>query len=332
MGNSLGLLLVTKWEYEARQFCFVPLAEGFARGLLIMYYGSQMVLKLDFLSYAMGIRQEGGCLMEKQDTVHGEVGTAQPLDEVLATAMVDWERLPVFVEGRSIEIRQVSEELGICRFKPICYSSQSPRQGSIPGTGELRMKIHALLTRWLKTQGVDSTYLVFSQGFALVKLVRVPPIEVIVKAALVGTPLMFYRDIDAVPTRFGSFLRRGMRHEPYVRFDWRNRYPEKDQVMPVALADYFIDTAQAEKTALQAFGLLRQLFGRLSLELQDMVFTMDEQGLRLTSEISPEAVRLKRKADGVSYDADLWRRGEAPEVIVERLTELSELLTAMLDR
>lgn len=271
-------------------------------------------------------------LVHVEDTASNGISSTQSLDEVLSKAINKWDELPVFVEGRSVEIRQVSEGLGICRFKPICYSSQSPRQGSIPNTGELRMKIHALLTTWLKGQGVDSTYLAFCDDFALVELVRVPPIEVVVKAALVGTPLTVYRDIDAIPTRFGSFLRRGMRHEPYVRFDWRNRYPKKDQVMPVALADYFIDTAQAEKTALQAFNLLKKLFSLLSLELQDMVFTMDEAGTRLTSEISPDAIRLKRKADGASYDTDLWRRGEAPNVIVDRLTELYELLQALLER
>lgn len=254
-----------------------------------------------------------------------------PLDENDVTSWVNkWDELPLFVEGRSLEIRLVSERVGLCRFKPLVYSRQSPRQGEISGTGKLRMDIHQSLVELLRGHGIKSSYLGFAGGLALVRLMRVPPIEIIVKAALVGTPLSLYKDIDAVPTRFGYFLSRGVSHNPYVRFDWRNRYPDKDEVMPVGLADQFIDTKQAESTALKVFDILKGFFSRLGLDLMDMVFTMDESGTVLTSELSPETMRLKRKADGASYDADLWRRDNDPEMVIERLQELSELLAAAL--
>ncbi len=241
-----------------------------------------------------------------------------------------WDELELFVEGRSLEIRTVSDTVGLCRFKPIVYSRQSPRQGEISETGALRMEIHRLLTGLLKRSGIATSYIGFAGDFAAVRLTRVPPIEVIVKAALVGTPLSLYRDITGVPTRFGGFLPRNVRHDPYVRFDWRNRYPDKDEVMPTGLADQFIDTKAAETLALTAFGILRDFFARISLDLFDMVFTMDAAGTFLTSELSPETMRLKRKADGASYDADLWRKDNPPELVVERLGEIRDLLAALL--
>ena len=63
--------------------------------------------------------------------------------------------------------------------------------------------------------------------FALVTEERMPPVEVIVKAALVGTPAHIDHGFVGTMDRHGRPFEKGEPHDPYVRFDYRNPLPDE---------------------------------------------------------------------------------------------------------
>lgn len=117
---------------------------------------------------------------------------------------------------------------------------------------------------------------------------KVAPIEVVVKGALVGSPKHLYKGIGDFATRSGEVLGVGAQHPPYVRFDWRNPLPDQDACMPPGLADYFIDTRQAEITALTAFKALKTFLNPFCLNLLDICFFMNEAGDCICAEVSTD--------------------------------------------
>jgi phosphoribosylaminoimidazole-succinocarboxamide synthase len=156
---------------------------------------------------------------------------------------------------------------------------------------------------------------------------QVPPIEVIVKAALVGTPARIYHRIFDHTDRFGRRFEMGRRHAPYVRFDYRNPLEGptgerlRDECMPAMLADRFIDTPQATESALAAFAVVERALRRVDLAVLDACFLFDVTGRVLCYEVSPDNMRVKR-ADWErggrfeeAFDKDLWRDGADEPVL-----------------
>lgn len=230
-----------------------------------------------------------------------------------------FEELPLLVEGESKIARVVDASTVIVRLKPTLFSYMANRTAVVDGTEKLRLRISDYLWRVLEHAGVETTIIYVGDDYYVTRRVEAPPIEVIVKAAFVGTPKHIYKGLECTPTRFGNFILADSRHSPYVRFDWRNALPHRDECMPRWLADQFIDTVEAESTALKAFQVLSEFLARCEIELLDICFFITSDGRALFGEVSPDCMRAKH---GLSdLDKDLWRNGKDHETIRKKWSE-----------
>src|ERR1700677_4313981 len=76
----------------------------------------------------------------------------------------------------------------IVRLKPTVYSYTQMRDGVIPGTDQLRLRATEIMWGWLQDTGIDVPVHHIGRDYYVIDVVKAPPIEVVVKAAHVGTP------------------------------------------------------------------------------------------------------------------------------------------------
>lgn len=201
--------------------------------------------------------------------------------------------LEIFFEGDSRILKQIpGKEQLLCKLKPTVFSLEDQGPVEAEGIDLVRTELNALFCEELHRNGIKTSTIKTENGLILMKKERVPPIEVIVKGHLVGSPKYIYEGITKTPTRNGSYLNAGEKHAAYVRFDWRNPLPKEDTCMPEELANYFIHVKNAKNTALQAYEILRCYCLRHDLELQDICFFMNEEGDTICAEVSTDNVRL----------------------------------------
>jgi phosphoribosylaminoimidazole-succinocarboxamide synthase len=237
-----------------------------------------------------------------------------------------FDSLPLIVEGESKIVRQAGDGLTMVRLKPTLFSYSANRAAVVQGTETLRLRISAILWKTLEESGIAVGICHVGDDYYVAELVTPPPIEVIVKAAHVGTPKHLYKGLESARTRHGGFIAPEMRHAAYVRFDWRNPLPEKDECMPLWLADQFIDTRVAERTALSAFDVLQKFLGKRGIELLDICFFITADGKSIFGEVSPDCMRAKYRADDL--DKDLWRRGKDAATIIAQWSAFLRLIEA----
>jgi phosphoribosylaminoimidazole-succinocarboxamide synthase len=235
-----------------------------------------------------------------------------------------FDSLELVQEGESKIIRRVDDATLAIRLKPTVYSFTHQRYGEVPGTEILRLKASIVLWQKLIDAGIPVPVVAASDACYLCKDVDAPPIEVIVKSFYVGTPKHLYRGLTTTKTRHARFIEVGSRHEPYVRFDWRNPLPDKDECLPIWLADQFIDTSKAELLALKAFDVLSFFLSSRGIEIQDICFFIDAAGSCIFGEISPDCMRVKYR--GGDLDKDLWRDGKTAEDIISRWSTFVRLI------
>lgn len=241
-----------------------------------------------------------------------------------------FERLPLVREGESKIVRDAGDGQVVVRLKPTIYSFTHHRSGIVPGSDDLRVRASAIFDRCLKAAGVDTAFLDFGPRYILARRIEAPPpIEVIVKAAHVGTPKHRYFGMGGATIRASHPRHGGIRVDddgrypsPLVRFDWRNPLvdprsgePLADEVLPDAQADWFIDTAEARITALRAFESLSSFLDAVGVSLLDICFFLTEDGKTSFGEVSPDCARF-RDAQGDALDKDVWRQGgSSPQVL-----------------
>jgi phosphoribosylaminoimidazole-succinocarboxamide synthase len=236
-----------------------------------------------------------------------------------------FEEWPLLVEGESKIVKLLGNDLVIIKLKPTLFSYSANRTAVVEGTDELRLKISQVLWTQLSRAGIDVPVLCVGQDFYISRKVDAPPIEIIVKSAHVGTPKHLYQNMSRFPTRTGGTVQPEMRHEPYVRFDWRNPLPYKDECMPDWLANQFIDIKKAGSVALDSFRTLQGFLKQRGIEMLDVCFFISADGQSLFGEISPDCMRAKYAQDDL--DKDLWRKGKDPEMILKRWRVFLELVT-----
>jgi|GEM_PF-952233 len=236
-----------------------------------------------------------------------------------------YDSLEIFFEGNSRTLKQMpNDDLLLCQLKPTVFSLVKKGPVEVKGIDLVRTELNALFSKELESYGIKTSTLKTEDGLILMRKEKVPPIEVIVKGALVGSPKHLYKGIGNTPTRKGEILVNGKRHKPYVRFDWRNPLPEEDTCMPEELANYFINVKQAKKTALEAYERLRDYCLRHELDLQDICFFMNEAGDTICAEVSTDNVRLKYKGNDDKLANLLNSRDQ--ERATERAQEILKLL------
>lgn len=251
-------------------------------------------------------------------------GEPRPSLAAVKEARARFNDLPLLIEGESKIVRSIDDELVIIKLKPTLFSYSANRTAVVDGSDELRLKISAILWKELMKAGVDVGVLWVGPDFYVAGKVAPCPIEVVVKAAHVGTPKHSYRNMELYRMRGGGIVSPEMKHEPYVRFDWRNPLPYKDECLPLWLADKFIDTKTAEEVALKAFAALQSFFAKRGIDILDICFFITTDGRSIFGEISPDCMRVK--ASGDDLDKDLWRKGKDRDTILERWTALLRLV------
>lgn len=258
------------------------------------------------------------------------------LRKVWADAISSYSQLPLFCAGNSKELRWTGVPgILIGRFEPTLYSYTHNRAGVVAGTNALRLRISRIFWRHLHSIGIRTCYLACSADFVLVSQETIPPVEIIVKRALVGTPAHIYRGLFEHRDRFDQPFVRGEFHPAYVRFDYRNPLTSeggerlRDEMLPEPLADRLIDTRSARDWALRISAAVETLLNRVGLQMLDICLFMDQSGTILCGEISPDNMRIKASSGTGDFDKDLWRKARPAEELTSKWEELlSRLDTA----
>lgn len=249
--------------------------------------------------------------------------------------------LPLVHRGESAELRRTAVPgILVQRLIPSLNSISQRRKGKIEGTAGARLATSRVLWQRLHRSGVATCHLTCDGETLLVTEERVPPVEVIVKAALIGTPLRRYHGLLEHTDRTGQPFVANAAHAPYVRFDYRNPLHDaagrslQDECLPLGLADRLIDTRAAEATALHIFALIDEALRAVQLTVLDACLLLDETGRVLCYELSPDNMRIKRvgwasaprSAD--EFDKDLWRAHAEERQVLEQWTALASWLQA----
>ena len=265
-------------------------------------------------------------------------------DELVALCMrstASFEALPALHLGESLHVRRTSVPgVAIQRMVPSLNSITFERKGEVVGTDRLRLDVSELFWSAAHRERIATCHLARHGDHVLITEERAVPVEVIVKAAWVGTPTRVYHGLSGRTDRFGERFVERARHAPYVRFDYRNplRGPNgealRDECMPEALADRLIDTRAAADHALRIFALVRDRLVPLGLDVLDACFLFDESGRVLCYELSPDNMRVKDvgwfddPSAAREFDKDLWRRGSDPASLHAQWSSLLERLRA----
>lgn len=272
--------------------------------------------------------------------------------------------LPLVAEGESKEVRYLGHGLVVIRYKPTIYSFTRNRAGIIPGSDIPRRQAAQVLARVLNTAGIRHLYHAVAGKWAIGGLVLqpalsdapppfrpsdlavediaavpyAPPIEVVVKWRHVGTPFHRYHGMERYPFRAGHalagrHLQKGEEYPaPLVRMDWRNPITDSrggrlaDEILPDAMAGWYIETDQARITALHAATALQSFFAERGLQLWDLCFFITEDGCNVFSEISPDCCRIRYLDGAAGPDKDIWRHGGSSDDVLTKWNRLAELL------
>jgi len=236
---------------------------------------------------------------QKQSGV-SEIENAEAMRAILSASVKAYNTLPILHQGDSREIRDIQNiadiqcyqpklsGLVIQRLNPKIFSFTAGKAVDVPGTEHIRAQLNQIFCEHLHKAGVETTTLAYEGNYVLMKKSAVANLEVIVKAALIGSPKHLYPKLSEFATRDGRRLQSMAPHEPYVRFDWRDPTSKNDIVMPEGLAEHFIDTVKAKDTALKAFYVLKALLNTIAFDLRDCCFFMPPEGNYICAEVSPD--------------------------------------------
>ncbi len=245
----------------------------------------------------------------------------EKLIELCKESSANFPQLPLYHLGESKEIRRTSVKgLLIQKLIPSLNSITEKRKGIIENTEIIREEISSIFWEELHKNKIPTCYLAKKNEFVLMIEEKIPPIEIIVKAAIVGTPTKIYYGFFNHTDRFGKKIVNNELHKPYIRFDYRNPLQNekgellRDECMPLYLADRFIHTEVAEKNGLRIFDIVQNKLNKIGLQVLDCCYFLDDSGEVLCCEISPDNMRIKaidwstNKELTSDFDKDLWRK------------------------
>jgi phosphoribosylaminoimidazole-succinocarboxamide synthase len=220
--------------------------------------------------------------------------------------------------GRSKKVWLLDDELCVVEMIPSLASFTYNRYEMMDGTAELRLDFYASISQRLKERGVHT---VFRERLGPVTYLAdyrpAPPFEVIVKNRATGSTTRKYPGLFDEGHAFAP---------PIVKFDYRVD-PEDQPIGEDYLRQIGVDVEANRQTALDCNDVLRTVLAPLELWDFCIIIAADPtRGLVINSEISPDAMRLRR-SDGAPYDKDLFRRGFGRDEILARWRELVAMVT-----
>lgn len=254
-----------------------------------------------------------------------------------------FDALPRVVEGESKDVRRHPDDPSLCviRLKPTIYSFSANRAGVVPGSDLLRLRATRLLVDAVRAAGVDHAYRHVGERFIVSRLVaNPPPIEVIVKRFHTGTTKHRMRGMGGSRVRASHPLFGGLTIEddkpyphPVVRFDWRNPLRDEggaalaDEALGDEMANFYIDVAEARRTALRTWKAMTDFMGQRDVVACDVCLFITEDGRTVFGEISQDCGRFRHFDEG-SLDKDVWRAGGSSEMVLQKWQRMLDLLGA----
>ena len=273
------------------------------------------------------------------------------LEKIIEKIPINFENLPLLVEGESKIIKSLNDKIVVELFKPTVYSYTKNRYGTVAGTEELRAKFTAEVFRQMnieknKPNGrhLNNAFLASIQTkegtLNIQRKVVSSNLEVRVKRFHIGSPVHRYKYTDDHPTIAPKFtpLKKWDRFDnPLICFDWRNPLTDDDgnRLADEPISDDYAaiwmhNVPQAKKLALDTFLWLEQLFYDAHLTLIDICFFIDQSGKYVFGEISPDCMRVREgrghPKDAKSLDKDLWRNGEKEDFLAKRYDHLYNVI------
>jgi len=215
--------------------------------------------------------------------------------EVLRAHRNSFDELETFFQGNSRVLKLVPDqpEFLLSRLEPTVHS-RTDGPVIVPGIDARRVRLDRIFSRVLDASGFETSTLCDDGRTILISRQKVAPIEVVVKHKFDGSPKHEYEGILETPTRSRFPLKPGDRHrKPYVRFDWRDRWPGKDKVMPEGLAAEFINVEAATLTALGADRVLNGFLQPYGIEITAVCFFMNEKGNVICGEVSTDNTNIE---------------------------------------
>lgn len=261
------------------------------------------------------------------------------------------------IEGESKKFFKHKEaELALVELKPTLYSFTFNRCGVVKGTDIPRLHIWDYLGYYINMQINQpqfnfikqhklalNDYFVMSDILTTITIEQteyavvifhdaIPNIEIVWKNYLVGTMKHNLINCDKFKDKHNNIINyEDKLPNDIVRFDWRNPFENnegkrcKDECIPTDYANFYINTTTAEVLCRETSRTIDIIFNKLNLKLVDICYFMDYPGITLTSEISPDCMRLKGQ-DGSSHDKDLWRMGKDAKTLMTTWTTLDRNL------
>lgn len=272
-------------------------------------------------------------------------GRLSMMEQVLRGLDIDFDALPVLVQGDSKDIRLLTPSISVARLIPSVYSFTENRYGQVPGTELIRARFSAELFRALDcmpgARHLATAFLGLVESAAgpllAERVVQPSNIEIRVKRYHIGSPLHRYLYTERYPTaRGGKPLQRWSRFEtPVVCFDWRHPMTDEhgkrlaDEPISDDYAGVWLDDPQrAKQLASDTFRWIEDLFARNGLLLIDICFFIDQSGSVIFGEISPDCMRVRSQAadESEALDKDKWRSGGEPQEVLARYGSLYQLV------
>ncbi|MGV8086536.1 MAG: hypothetical protein ACP5N1_02810 [Candidatus Woesearchaeota archaeon] len=258
------------------------------------------------------------------------------------------------IEGESKKIHQLGN-IALVELKPTMYSFTYNRYGIVEGSELVRLDFWKLFASEINNTSVNaflglknnftdeisefikigiltekypfiSNYLgettINNKRYAMIRFAKsIPPLEIVWKKYLVGTMKHNLKKVDSYKTKTGTnILYEEKFPKEFVRFDWRNPLPDKDECIPDDFAEFYINTNAAKKVSTLVSQIINNLLQKKGYELADICYFMNEDGNMIYSEITPDGMRIKKKEE--SYDKDLWRSGKEKKTVVETWKKL----------
>ncbi|MFP5288580.1 MAG: hypothetical protein ACLGI9_22785, partial [Thermoanaerobaculia bacterium] len=236
----------------------------------------------------------------EQDGSAGErtvalTGERSLLERTLRVLPLDFEALPLLVEGDSKILRLWTDRVVVERFKPTVYSYTVNRYGEVPETDRIRVSFAAELFRRMACldpatpcvpRSAFLTEIETPSGPLLVQR-RIDPcnLEVRVKRYHIGSPVhrYLYTDKHGSTQSCGNIGRWSRFDQPVVCFDWR--HPLHDE-QGRRLADEPISDDYAAVW-------MEETFAAAGVLLVDMCIFIDRSGRWIHGEISPDCMRVR---------------------------------------
>jgi phosphoribosylaminoimidazole-succinocarboxamide synthase len=270
------------------------------------------------------------------------------LERTLRVLPLDFEALPLLVEGDSKILRLWTDRVVVERFKPTVYSYTMNRYGEAPETDRIRMSFSAELFRRMACLDPAATPCVPRSAFLaeietpsgpLLVQRRIEPcnLEVRVKRYHIGSPVhrYLYTDKHGSTQSCGNIGRWSRFDQPVVCFDWRHPLHDEEgrRLADEPISDDYAavwmeNVPEAKEMARRAFLWMEETFAAAGVLLVDMCIFIDRSGRWIHGEISPDCMRVRLglgdPAKAEAIDKDAWREGRSPEQVRDRYQLLHE--------